>query len=145
MRTLLIAAVVVVIGFKGLGWFFSPPADSPTHVVRAEPLVTVAPTSTPMPQPTPTLAQLGKPARVQFTAGTYGTTLTTSAQTTYVLWARSGQVMTLSSEEAFNVRMTAPSGADVPFENLRATLPANGDYLLTVVGGQAFTFSIDIR
>jgi len=143
MRTLIIVAIAIVIGIRAVDWFWSPPNEGASH---ADVLVTVQPTVTPMPPPTPTLAQLGEPVRVQFPRGTYGTSINMStAQTTYILWARAGQTLHLTSDQPFAARLSAPGGEDLPLTTLAATLPASGDYLLTVAGAQAFTFSIDIR
>lgn len=143
MRTTIVAGIVIVLAIRLLAWAWSAPVEAQGQMPEA--LITVAPTATALPAPTPTLAQLGTPVRVQFDLGTYGTTLQVQpGQTTYALWARQGQAMTILADRPFAVRMTAPGGADVPFDGGRAILPEIGDYLLTVAG-EGFALSIDIR
>jgi hypothetical protein len=143
MRTLIVSGIVIVLAIRLLAWAWSAPiaAQAPT----VEPLVTVMPTVTAAPIPTPTLAQLGTPLRVQFELGTYGTSLQVEGQKTFALWARAGQVMKLTSDRTFAARLSAPNGDDVQFDQLTATLPADGDYVLTVGGEGSFTFWVDIR
>ncbi len=141
MRTTIVAGIVIVLAIRLLAWAWSAPIEAQS--ATGEPLVTVVPTVAPI--PTATLAQLGTPVRVQFDIGTYGTSLQVKGQKTFVLWARAGQVMRLTSDRTFAARMTAPNGDDVPFSQLAATLPSNGDYVLTVASDDSFTFWIDIR
>jgi hypothetical protein len=145
MRTLIVSGILIVLAIRLLAWAWSAPVEA--QGPSAEPLVTVVPTATttPAPAPTATLAQLGTPSRVQFKPGAYGESLQVEGQKTFVLWARAGQVMKLTSDRTFAARLSAPSGNDVPFTELTATLPANGDYLLTVAGEGGFTFWVDIR
>jgi hypothetical protein len=75
----------------------------------------------------------------------YGTSGTVATPITYVLWARQDQVLTLHTSEGTAVRLTAPDGADVPFVNGGATLPATGDFLLTLHSVEQTTYNIDIR
>jgi hypothetical protein len=143
MRTMIVSGIVIVLAIRLLAWAWSAPIEAQAATV--EPLVTVVLTATAEPMPTPTLAQLGTPIRVQFDLGTYGTSLQVEGQKTFVLWAAAGQVMTLTSDRTFAARMTAPNGDDVPFTRSAATLSANGDYVLTVAGEGSFTFWVDIR
>ena len=137
MRTTIVAGIVIVLAIRLLAWAWSAPIEAQS--------ATVVPTATALPAPTPTLAQLGTPVRVQFDIGTYGTSLQVEGQKTFVLWARAGQVMKLTSDRTFAARLTAANDGDVPFDQLSATLPANGDYLLTVANEGSFTFWVDIR
>lgn len=141
MRTLIFAAFVVVVAIRLAAWASAAPAEqAPT----AAPLVTVVATITPQPTTAPVLTH-GQAQRVRFKPGAYGESLQVDSQQTFVLWAKAGQVMKLTSDRTFAARMTAPSGGDVPFDQLTATLPASGDYLLTVASHSGFTFYIDIR
>ena len=127
MRTTIVAGIVIVLAIRLLAWAWSAPIEAQS--ATGEPLVTVVPTAIAVPMPTPTLAQLGTPIRVQFELGTYGTSLQVEGQKTFVLWARAGQVMKLTSDRTFAARLTAP----------------DGDYLLTVASESIFTFWVDIR
>jgi hypothetical protein len=106
--------------------------------------VVVVATIAPQPTMTPVLTH-GQAQRVRFKPGAYGESLQVDSQQTFVLWAKAGQVMKLTSDRTFAVKLSDPSGNDVLFEQLTATLPASGDYLLTVAGESGFTFFVDIR
>lgn len=147
MRTLgCIFVVIVGIGaliYGGLALYFSPPAD-PVYA-SGEPIVTIVPTATTSalaitPQPTVGPVAHGDPQRMQFAIGTYGGSYQAG---TWILWAARGQTLTLGADALVNAKLTAPSGDGVLLEGNKATLPASGDYLLTVDGVESFT--IDIR
>lgn len=145
MKTLIwIGIFLTAIYFLGgsiLSAIFSPPTESPAAVVgHGEPLVTIVPTAVPKPEATPTLTH-GTAERVQFAVGTYGTTLTTEGQQSFVFWARAGQLMTLVGEGA-SYRLTAPSGAEATFAENTVTLPETGDYTLTVAGASQIAMEI---
>lgn len=142
MRTLIFAAFVVVVAIRLAAWANAAPAEQETPT--AEPLVTVVATITPQPTTTPVLTH-GEAQRVRFKPGAYGESLQVEGQETFVLWAKAGQVMKLTSDRTFAAKLSDPSGNDVLFEQLTATLPSSGDYLLTVAGNSGFTFYVDIR
>jgi len=142
MRTLIFAAFVVVVAIRLAAWASAAPAEQVT--ATAEPLVTVVATTAPQPTTTPALTH-GEPQRVQFKIGAYGESLQVDSQQTFVLWAKAGQTLKLTSDRTFAAKFSDPSGNDVPFDQLTATLPASGDYLLTVAEDSGFTFFVDIR
>lgn len=147
MKTFLVVALFIVCLVMLGEWFWSAPT---TDVAEAAPIVTPTPlptfTPTPTSVPAPTLSQLGTPIRIQFARGSYGQSVSAvKGQTTYVLWAKQGQMLKLTSDKAFASRLTTKGGADVVLTGDSATLPTSGDYLLTVEGAEAFVYYVDIR
>jgi hypothetical protein len=143
LKTFLFAIVFLLCGY--IYWTFGD-----AQAVKGDPIVTVAatPTATPRdslaittPTATPAPAiEHGEAQRMQFARGTYGGSY---AVGTWTLWARQGQVLTLAGAELVNARLTAPGGEGVTLVGNRVTLPATGDYTLTVAGLDQF--GIEIR
>lgn len=116
------------------------------------------PTVTAQPQPTGAITPWAtvqppsaNPIRVNFAAGTYGTTLNGNGNQAYLLWARGGQVMTVkpSSEQPLNISLIAPDKSQVAVEVVDGVgsykLPSNGDYTLSFVTAGGFSVAVEIR
>lgn len=148
MRMFFVVLVIVIAGYVYVT------SDGEPVVASGEPIVTLYPTQTPTTAPslaitaqatiTPTVVlNHGEPQRMRFTVGTFGTSAKVEGQQTFVLWAGAGQTLRLAGGSGLAARLTAPSDDDVALVDGAATLPASGDYLLTVAGVEQF--SIDIR
>lgn len=146
MRMFFCAVVVMIAAY-----FYVLYDDEPA-TASGEPIVTIYPTSTPTTAPALAITvqatvlpalQHGNPERLRFANGAYGAAPRIDGQQTFVLWAAAGQRLRLAGESGLTARLTAPSGDDVALVDGAATLPADGDYVLTVAGVEQF--SVDIR
>jgi len=144
---LVIIIVGVVVTFNVLFSGNGEPVTMPTPT--AQPTATAAPTVT----ATATVQPIsGAPVRVQFDLGSYGETLTNTASTSYLLWAKAGQTFTtsLSANTTATASLYAPDGA-VLYRDLAAgytaaaTLPTNGDYRLEIRSSGQYEVGVMIR
>lgn len=144
MRSLLVAILIVGVTIVAGRWA----APAPVGATGGDPRTTIVPTvaaetPTPSPQPTATPLAHGVAQRVNFGVDMYGSNLTAHGSSTFVLWAREGQTFRIARAEGMMARLTAPGGIDVGLIDGGVTLPATGDYLLTVSGVDQI--SVDIR
>lgn len=119
-------------------------SGTPSATVQPAPTGTVTPWSTSQPPS-------ANPIRVNFALGTYGTTLQGSGNQAYLLWARSGQVMTVKPDSVHpvNISLLAPDRSQVAVEVIDGIgnykLPADGDYTLSFVTAGGFSVEVEIR
>lgn len=147
--------LVVALFLTGCGGVNAQPAT-----VKGEPIVvTSTPTTVPSlaiaPTPTgaatPMPAATTEPQRVQFAAGTYGTTLQGSGEARYLLWARARQRFTMQFADGggcyAKLNHVGNDGTLLTAngEQLVATLQADGDHVLAVRCPGAYSIAVEIR
>lgn len=119
------------------------PADVTPARIESTPAAIPA---TPLPAPT------GAAIRVQFESGSYGTTLTGTVGTNYLLWAAAGQTLTVTLRSDQSVLASLYSVGGQPlYEQMaagntaRANLVASGDHTLQIQATGAYTVGVEIR
>lgn len=105
--------------------------------------------STPTP-PTMTYPPIvGDPLRVQFAPGSSRAVISVERSTRYVLWARAGQFMALTTVGDVTGNVSAsiyyPNGRVLYRDRGMALLPVDGDYTVDVYTQAPFSLSIEIQ
>ncbi|MEZ4868691.1 MAG: hypothetical protein R3C14_45605 [Caldilineaceae bacterium] len=92
---------------------------------------------------------VGDPLQVQFAPGSYGAVISVKQSTRYLLWAKAGQFMTLTTVGDVPGRVSAsiyaPNGVGLHLDGGAVLLPIDGNYTIDVYTQAPFSLAIKIQ